>query len=63
MLCSLATPPFALVQRIYQQARASVRWTGGERGAGSPRMQRWLQRVSAEFRRRLEVAGIYVEEE
>lgn len=53
-------PSFTEVQRIYREARKSIRgrWCG--RAAG-PQHQAWLRKVSAEFQRRLALAGIHVE--
>lgn len=55
-----ANPPFALVQRIYREARKSVACNGGQHGDVIGR-QLWLRRVSAVFHARLRKAGIYVE--
>lgn len=50
-----------LVQRLYREARASVRWPGGETGGESNSKQRWLRKVRDVFDRKLRDAQVYVE--
>lgn len=52
---------FATVHRFYQEAQAVVGYKGYA-GNGVVEKQSWLRRVSAEFHRRLQAAGIPVEE-
>jgi hypothetical protein len=56
-----ADASFDTVQRIYREARKSVKWNHG--GCSDPALGRqpWLRRVSEEFHRRLREARIYVE--
>jgi hypothetical protein len=51
-----------VMHKIYQEARASIRFYGGGAYA-DPALgrQSYLRRVSVEFYRRLEIYGIYVE--
>lgn len=49
-----ATPPSTLIQRIYEESQAAVRWFGIGTVLGR---QPWLRKVQ-----RLAAAGIYVEE-
>lgn len=55
-----ANPPFALVQRIYQESRRSVPSHGRDGDSDIVDQQGWLRRVSAVFHKRLRKASIYV---
>lgn len=55
-----ANPPFALVQRVHQEARRAVKIHGGQHDDIMAK-QAWLRRVSVVFHQRLRKAGIYVE--
>lgn len=56
----IGDPPAALVNRLYREARAAVLYTGGTSQAIESR-QRWFAKIQAEFTRRLNAFGVYVE--
>jgi hypothetical protein len=55
-----ADPPGQVNSRIHEEARSSVRWSGG-RKVDTLESQSHRRKVLAEFMRRLNIYGIYVE--
>jgi len=59
----LADPPGELLRRLYNEARESIRSTGGTRSVLCATRQTYLRRVSVEYGKRLAQVPVFVEGE
>lgn len=56
----IGDPPYALLRRLYREARKATPYPGGCQWTIEQR-QRWFAKIQVEFMRRLDAFGVYVE--